>query len=315
MFIYDSNLVLTSTLRHVFELQQNIIMTLSNLYITVASGARITTYDFATLQLLWDIILEAEVVSVKIQQKWVIATTAGKIWQIGPEGLLMSYATTQNDLSKAGAITTQDGYEAVAWSEGGNLLQRWVLDDTYDCDGSLGCQCIPDYCFNDASMLVCSFTGMSCVDYANNSSLNATNATSSNDTTNNTSLNTTTNNTSLNTTTNNTSLNNTTNSSISLNTTNSSSLNTTTNNNTTNATSLNTTTNSTSLNSTNNNTNSSTINATANSTTNSTTNSTVNNTNIVIINYTQTNTSNGSNTAVNWTTQIPVSLDPCLFRN
>ena len=125
----------------------------------------------------------------------------------------MSSATTQNDLSKAGAITTVDGYEAVAWSEGGNILQRWVLDDTYDCDGPLGCQCIHDYCFTDTSMLVCGYTGAPCVDYANSSSLNATNTTNLNGTTNSsTTLNTTNNstiNSTANITLNNTNTNNT----------------------------------------------------------------------------------------------------------
>ena len=206
-------------------------MVVSNLYITLASGARITTYDFTTLQLLWDLILETEVVSLKLQKKWVIATTAGKIWQNGPEGLLMSNATSQNNLSKAGVITTVDGYEAVAWSEGGNILQRWVLDDTYDCDGPLGCQCIHYYCFTDASMLICGYTGAPCIDYANSSSLNTTNTTNLNGTTNSsTTLNTTNNTSTLNTTTNNSSLNTT-------NTTpNNTSLNSTTTNNTNNNT-------------------------------------------------------------------------------
>lgn len=169
-------------------------MVVSNLYITIGTGARVATYDFTTLQPLWDINLETQVVSLKFQQKWVIATTTGKIWQIGPEGVVMSYATTHYALSKAGAITTQNGYEAIAWSEGGNMLQRWVLDDTYDCDASLGCQCIQDYCFTDASYLVCNYTGVLCVNFTSDSSLNTTiNATNLNrTTTNNTSLNGTT---------------------------------------------------------------------------------------------------------------------------
>ena len=122
-------------------------------------GNRVINYSIRPNSRLWTVYLDSEVIDIQTVDKWVIAMTAGKLWQIGPQNFLMSTILISPNYTKMGIVRLNNKIQMAVWSVGGSIVELFQVEDEYLCDASQGCQCIIEYCFTNFSKVLCNYTG------------------------------------------------------------------------------------------------------------------------------------------------------------
>ena len=62
-------------------------------------------------------------IALQVKDKWVIAMTVGKLWQIGPDNFVMSNTLISASYNKMGIVTVNNMNWVGVWASGGSIIE------------------------------------------------------------------------------------------------------------------------------------------------------------------------------------------------